>query len=169
MNQSPNQDLAALMANRRSVPAGEVIFLEGQPADCAYVILKGEVQVTVDDAKGNIVVINRMHGGELFVPQIPSMHMMDLARAIAPDAKIEFTGIRPGEKLHEEMISVDDARRTLEADGFYVVQPDMDWWVGSARAKGWDGAKPVPQDFRYTSDTNNRWLTIEELRAIVNA
>lgn len=66
MNESPNQDLAALMANRRSVPAGEVIFLEGQPADCAYVILKGEVQVTVDDAKGNIVVIARMHGGELF-------------------------------------------------------------------------------------------------------
>ncbi len=61
-----NQDLAALLSKRRSVPAGEVIFLEGQPADCAYVILKGEVQVTVDDAKGNIVVINRMHGGELF-------------------------------------------------------------------------------------------------------
>jgi UDP-N-acetylglucosamine 4,6-dehydratase len=113
-------------------------------------------------------MLERMHGGELFVPQIPSMHMMDLARAIAPDAKIEFTGIRPGEKLHEEMISVDDARRTLEADGFYVVQPDMDWWVGSPRAKGWESAKPLPADFRYTSDTNTKWLTIEELRAIVN-
>jgi hypothetical protein len=65
------------------------------------------------------------------------------------------------------MISIDDARRTLEADGFYVIQPEMDWWVGSSRAKGWDGAKPVPADFRYTSDTNTRWLTIEELRAIV--
>jgi len=114
-------------------------------------------------------MLERMHGGELFVPQIPSMHMMDLARAIAPDAKIEFTGIRPGEKLHEEMISVDDARRTLEADGFYVVQPDMDWWVGSPRAKGWDSAKPVPTDFRYTSDTNTKWLTIEELRAMIDA
>ena len=66
MNESHSQDLAKLMSNRRAVPAGEVIFLEGQPADCAYVILKGEVQVTVDDAKGNIVVINHMHGGELF-------------------------------------------------------------------------------------------------------
>ena len=66
MTESSNTDLAALMSNRRSVPPGEVIFLEGQPADCAYVILKGEVQVTVDDAKGNIVVIARMHGGELF-------------------------------------------------------------------------------------------------------
>jgi UDP-N-acetylglucosamine 4,6-dehydratase len=116
-----------------------------------------------------IAMLERMHGGELFVPQIPSMRVVDLAKAIAPEAKIEITGIRPGEKLHEEMISVDDARRTREADGFYVVQPDAEWWAGSARAKGWEDAKPVPEGFRYTSDTNTRWLSVEELRAMVDA
>src|SRR4051812_10440311 len=66
MNESHDAEIAKLMSNRRSVPAGEVIFLEGQPADCAYIVLQGEVQIAVADAKGNIVVINRMHAGELF-------------------------------------------------------------------------------------------------------
>jgi len=113
--------------------------------------------------------LERMHGGELFVPQIPSMRVVDLARAIAPDARIEITGIRPGEKLHEEMISVDDARRTLAADGFYVVQPDAEWWTQSGRPLGWDGAVPVPEGFRYTSDANTQWLSIDQLRAMVDA
>jgi UDP-N-acetylglucosamine 4,6-dehydratase/5-epimerase len=126
--------------------------------------------ITLDQgARFVIDMLERMHGGELFVPQIPSMRVVDLARAIAPDATIEMTGIRPGEKLHEEMISVDDARRTLAADGFYVVQPDADWWAQSGRLEGWDGAVPVPEGFRYTSDTNTQWLTIDQLRAMVDA
>ena len=116
-----------------------------------------------------IAMLERMHGGELFVPQIPSMRVVDLAKAIAPDAKIEISGIRPGEKLHEEMISVDDARRTLAADGFYVVQPDAEWWARSGRPKGWEGASPVPEGFRYTSDTNTEWLTLGQLRAMADA
>ena len=66
MSEFHDLDIAKLMSNRRTVPAGEIIFREGQPADCAYVILKGEVQITVDDAKGNIIVIDRVHAGELF-------------------------------------------------------------------------------------------------------
>lgn len=105
-----------------------------------------------------------MHGGELFVPKIPSMRVVDLAAAVAPDARVEFVGIRPGEKLHEEMISIDDARRTLDAGDFYVLEPDADWWDGSH----WPDASPAPEGFRYTSDTNDRWLTIDDLRAMAD-
>ena len=105
-----------------------------------------------------------MHGGELFVPKIPSMRVVDLATALAPDARVEFVGIRPGEKLHEEMISIDDARRTLDAGDFYVLEPDADWWDGSH----WKDALPAPEGFRYTSDTNDRWLTVDDLRAMAD-
>lgn len=126
--------------------------------------------ITLDQGVRFVIgMLERMHGGELFVPQIPSMRVVDLARAIAPNANIEITGIRPGEKLHEEMISVDDARRTLAADGFYIVQPDAEWWTQSGRPHGWDGAAPVPEGFRYTSDTNTEWLSIDQLRAMVDA
>jgi UDP-N-acetylglucosamine 4,6-dehydratase len=126
--------------------------------------------ITLDQgARFVIEMLEQMHGGELFVPQIPSMRVVDLARAIAPDAKIEMTGIRPGEKLHEEMISVDDARRTLAAKSFYVVQPDAEWWAESDRPKGWDGASAVLEGFRYTSDTNTQWLSIDQLRAMLDA
>jgi UDP-N-acetylglucosamine 4,6-dehydratase len=126
--------------------------------------------ITLDEGVRFVIdMLEKMHGGELFVPKIPSMRVVDLARAIAPEAKLEFIGIRPGEKLHEEMISVDDARRTLEADSFYVVQPDAEWWVKSGRPKGWDGATPAREGFRYTSDTNSQWLTIEQLRDMAGA
>jgi UDP-N-acetylglucosamine 4,6-dehydratase/5-epimerase len=105
-----------------------------------------------------------MHGGELFVPKIPSMRVTDLAQALAPSAKIEEVGIRPGEKLHEEMISLDDARRTLDAGTHYVVCPETDWWDGG----NWK-APPVPDGFRYSSDTNDSWLTVEQLRTLVSS
>jgi UDP-N-acetylglucosamine 4,6-dehydratase len=116
-----------------------------------------------------ITMLEKMHGGELFVPQIPSMHVVDLAKALAPNAKIRVTGIRPGEKLHEEMISIDDARRTIAGDGFYVVQPDAEWWARSGRAASWDQTRVMPEGFRYTSDTNTEWLTIDQLRAMADA
>ena len=81
-----------------------------------------------------IAMLGEMHGGELFVPKIPSMRVVDLARAIAPEARLEIVGIRPGEKVHEQMISVDDARRTVDAGAFYVIQPDVDWWDRNAWA-----------------------------------
>jgi len=95
----------------------------------------------------------RMRGGEVFVPKIPSMRVVDLARVIAPDAKLEFIGIRPGEKLHEELISVHDARRTVDFEDHYVIEPDMEWWV----AEDYAGER-VPPDFCYTSDRNSEWL-----------
>ncbi len=110
-----------------------------------------------------IAALGAMHGGELFVPKIPSMRIVDLAQAMAPEARLEVVGIRPGEKLHEQMISVDDARRTIDAGAFYVIQPDADWWDGSP----WAGSPPVPEGFSYTSDTNDVWLTVEQLQAMV--
>ena len=103
-----------------------------------------------------------MHGGEIFVPKIPSMRVVDLAKAIAPEARLEFVGIRPGEKLHEEMISVDDARRTLDIGDRYVIQPEFAWW-GRDHLNG----KPVPEGFAYTSDRNDTWLDVEGLRRLI--
>jgi UDP-N-acetylglucosamine 4,6-dehydratase len=106
-----------------------------------------------------------MHGGELFVPKIPSIRVADLARAVAPTARHEVVGIRPGEKLHEEMIARDDAYRTLDSGRFYVMQPDAEWWDRSV----WAEASAVPDGFRYASDTNPEWLTVDELRTMADA
>lgn len=105
----------------------------------------------------------QMHGGEIFVPKIPSMRIMDLARAMAPDCKIVYTGIRPGEKLHELLVSEDEARHTLEFDDFFVVEPIFSWW-GEDR---WPGGKQLPDGYSYGSDSNGRWLTPDELRGMV--
>src|SRR5690606_3675781 len=107
--------------------------------------------------------LQSMHGGELFVPKIPSMRVVDLARAIAPDARLDVVGIRPGEKLHEEMISVDDARRTVDMGDHYVVQPEL-----PGLAKGTLTGRPVPDDFRFASDTHHWWLTVAGLRRPLN-
>ena len=106
--------------------------------------------------------VDMMRGGELFVPKIPSMRVTDLARAIAPEARLEIVGIRPGEKLHEEMISVDDARRTIELSDRYIVQPEFGWW-GSDHLHG----QPVPEGFAYTSDSNEAWLDVDALRTML--
>ncbi|WP_310376834.1 UDP-N-acetylglucosamine 4,6-dehydratase (inverting) [Catenuloplanes atrovinosus] len=104
-----------------------------------------------------------MHGGELFVPRIPSMRILDLANAVAPDVSTYEIGIRPGEKLHEEMIALDDAPRTLRLPDRYVVQPTIASWGYTPPA----GGEPVADDFVYRSDTNDLWLSIDELRDMI--
>jgi UDP-N-acetylglucosamine 4,6-dehydratase len=108
--------------------------------------------------------LDHMCGGELFVPKIPSMNIMDLARAIAPECETRVVGIRPGEKLHELMIPRDEARKTLEFDDFYVMQPDFKFWT---RRCSWDGGRKVPEDFEYSSETNPWKLSLEEMRAMI--
>lgn len=108
--------------------------------------------------------IEQMHGGEVFVPKIPSMYIVDLAKAIAPDAELNVIGIRPGEKLHEMLIHEDEARSTIELENMYVVQPTSDIWFG----REWENqGKPLPQGFRYASDTNDQWLTLNQIHKIV--
>lgn len=106
--------------------------------------------------------IEKMHGGEIFVPKIPSMRMVDLAETIAPGCVIETIGIRPGEKLHEVLVSEDEARNTLEVGDRYIIQPAHSWW----KRENWSDATPLPEGFRYASDTNDRWLSGRELREL---
>ena len=107
--------------------------------------------------------IEQMHGGEVFVPKIPSMNIVDLAKAVAPECEIEHIGIRPGEKLHETLVSEDEARHTVELDDMYIIQPVRSWW----RVENWAGVRPLPDGFRHTSDTNTCWLSVEELRSLM--
>jgi UDP-N-acetylglucosamine 4,6-dehydratase len=105
-----------------------------------------------------------MQGGELYVPRIPSMKIMDLARAIKNDFSYEEVGIRPGEKLHEEMISPDDSRRTIELSNRYCVSPIYADW-GFNPPKG----KKVEDGFSYRSDSNDLWLNIEKLQELISS
>lgn len=108
--------------------------------------------------------IEQMQGGEVFVPKIPSMRVVDVAKAVAPEAKVELIGIRPGEKMHEVLVSEDEARHTVELEDMYVVEPPGALWFGHEwRNKG----KPLPEGFKYTSDRNQLSLTADELRQLV--
>jgi UDP-N-acetylglucosamine 4,6-dehydratase len=108
--------------------------------------------------------IEQMQGGEVFVPKIPSMRMVDLAKAMAPEAEIEIIGIRPGEKLHESLISEDEARTTVELPDMFVVQPPSALWFGHTWEKL---GKPLPDGFRYASNTNTDWLDVEQINALI--
>ena len=108
--------------------------------------------------------IEQMEGGEVFVPKIPSTKVIDLARAIAPEAEIEIIGIRPGEKLHEDLLSVDEARHAVELDEMFVVQPVQASWFGYS----WqDKGKTLPEGFSYTSDNNTEWLDDEGIKKYI--
>ena len=111
-----------------------------------------------------ISCIEQMHGGEIFVPKIPSMRLVDLAETIAPSCEIETIGIRPGEKLHEVLVSEDEARNALEIEDRFIIQPAHSWW----RRENWSNARPLPEGFRYASDSNDRWLTNRELQELVS-
>jgi UDP-N-acetylglucosamine 4,6-dehydratase len=107
-----------------------------------------------------------MVGGEIYVKKIPSMGICDIAQAAAPDTEYEFVGIRPGEKLHEQMIGVEDAPHTYEYAEHYKILPAIhNWDVDPARIK--DGRK-VTSDFTYSSDNNPEWMKVDELRAWIS-
>lgn len=101
--------------------------------------------------------LERMQGGETFVPKIPSMRMVDLAKAMSPASAIEVVGIRPGEKLHEIMVPADESRNTLEYPDHYVIQPALSWWDMNAYVDK-RGGKKVDPDFEYSSNRNTEWL-----------
>ncbi len=103
-------------------------------------------------------------GGEIFVPKIPSMKMTDVAKSIAPNCDIKITGIRPGEKLHESMISVDDAANTREYDDHYRIFPTIHKWSADQKI---EGGKRVAENFEYTSDKNISWMSPEQLRTLL--
>ena len=108
--------------------------------------------------------IEQMEGGEVFVPKIPSTKVTDLAKAIAPNAKLEIIGIRPGEKLHEMLISEDEARHTIELEKMFVVQPAEATWFGYS----WqDRGKILAEGFSYSSDNNSEWLDVVGIKKYI--
>jgi len=106
-----------------------------------------------------------MCGGEIFVPKIPSVQITDVAKAIAPDCEILTTGIRPGEKLHEVMISTDDSRHTVELSDHYVILPEYHWWDASTYQN--KEAQKCADGFCYSSDENNQWLDVEGIQNLI--
>lgn len=108
-----------------------------------------------------------MLGGEIYVKKIPSMTILDIAKAVAPEAKHQIIGIRPGEKLHEQMIGVEDAPYTYEYKDHYKILPAIHHWH-SDNSRINKGSK-VPEGFTYTSDTNTAWMSVEELRNWIHA
>jgi len=107
--------------------------------------------------------LEQMHGGEVFVPKIPSMNIMDLARAVAPNCTVETIGIRPGEKLHEVLISEDEVQQTLELDDMFIIKPAHPWW----KNENWVKARPTCEGFRYASNSNPQLLTVDELEKMI--
>lgn len=110
-----------------------------------------------------IKCVEIMRGGEVFVPKIPSMQLLELAEVVAPSCEVEVVGIRPGEKLHEVLISRDESRYTLEFDDMYLIQPVHPWW----QIQEYPGARPMEDGAKFSSDTNSWWLSREELGRII--
>lgn len=111
-----------------------------------------------------IKCLEMMRGGEIFVPKIPSMRIMDIVNCITPNCEIENIGIRPGEKLHECLLTEDEARHSLEFDTYYLIQPEHPWWWN----KGWENGRLLPEGFRYSSNTNDTWLSNEQLKVFLS-
>jgi UDP-N-acetylglucosamine 4,6-dehydratase len=121
--------------------------------------------ITLDQAVAFVIrSLERMRGGEIFVPKIPSMRVVDLAEAIAPGVPIGVTGIRPGEKLHEALLATEEARHTIDGGDCYVVEPEHPLWVERGPGEG----VPVSDGFTYTSDENPDWLTMVDLRRLLD-
>jgi UDP-N-acetylglucosamine 4,6-dehydratase len=112
-----------------------------------------------------LYALDNMAGGEVFIPKIPSMRVVDLAEAMAPGIPIRVTGIRPGEKLHELLLTSDESRHSIDAGDVYVVLPEHPWWENPKR---WVDGKPLDDGFVYASDSNAEWLDVDALRALVS-
>lgn len=123
--------------------------------------------ITLEQAvRFTLKCIELMCGGEIFVPKIPSMRIVDLAKAVAPDCRCKIIGIRPGEKLHETLVSEDDARTTVQYDGYFMIQPYHCMWSDLGYS-GPRGGETCPDGFRYSSDKNDCWLSGQELREML--
>jgi UDP-N-acetylglucosamine 4,6-dehydratase len=122
--------------------------------------------ITLDQATDFVLnSLGIMQGGEIFVPKIPSMKIVELAKAMDPDSTFTVTGIRPGEKLHEFLITAEEGRRAVELDDRYFIEPEYPWWRSSDEHKH----HHVPAGFSYSSDTNTQWLSREDMQKLLEA
>ena len=108
--------------------------------------------------------IETMRGGEIFVPKLPSMRITDLAKIVAPDCEVEIIGIRPGEKLHEVLLTEDEARHSKDMGDYFIIEPELRFWQ---KNNGHEG-KSLPEGFRYSSESNSTWLDADELMSMVD-
>jgi UDP-N-acetylglucosamine 4,6-dehydratase len=123
--------------------------------------------ITIDQGVEFVLAcLDRMLGGEIFVPKIPSMKLTDLARVIGPNCEMQIIGKRPGEKTHELMVGEDDAHNTLEYDDYYAILPAVRSWDKNHYLEK-NGGRPCPEGFRYSSETNTRWLSVSELQQMI--
>jgi UDP-N-acetylglucosamine 4,6-dehydratase len=145
---------------RKLAEAGESLPITDLRCTRFFITLPQAVQMVVD-------TFDQMQGGELLVPRIPSMKVTDLAQAIAPGAAMHDVGLRPGEKLHEEMISPEEGRRALVVSGgkYFVIQPDLATWGYQAPPDG----QPVDEGFFFRSDSNDQWYSRERIREIIES
>ena len=121
--------------------------------------------INLDEAVDLVIkVIEEANGGELYVQKCPSFKVTDLAKAMNPDCKIEDVGIRPGEKLHEVMITEEDSRTTYEYDDYFIIYPDLDWWE---KINIHPNGKKVKDRYKYSSDINEDWLSIEDIKKLL--
>lgn len=111
--------------------------------------------------------LQRMRGGEIFVPKLPSYRILDMAKAIAPEAQTKVVGIRPGEKVHEVLVPADEAWHTLEFADHFVIQPTQAWWSHGEYFAA-EGGRPCPAGFSYSSGNNSHWLSVEDIRSLVD-
>ncbi len=107
--------------------------------------------------------IELMEGGEIFIPRIPSMGIMDLVKAVANDCEVQVIGVRPGEKVHEVLISPQESHHTVELEDMFVILPEYSSW----EMKKWNSYKHLSKGFSYTSQTNDKWLKVEELKKMI--
>jgi UDP-N-acetylglucosamine 4,6-dehydratase len=122
--------------------------------------------ITLDQAAWFVLnALRAMHGGEIFVPKIPSMRIVDLARLIGPDCRQEIIGIRPGEKLHEMMVEPETGHNTLDCGTHYIIQPVLSFWNPSVN--GYDSMRSCPAGFSYTSGANDRWVGPDEMKQMI--
>jgi UDP-N-acetylglucosamine 4,6-dehydratase (inverting) len=125
--------------------------------------------ITLEDGVALVMkAFELMWGGEIYVPKLPSYRITDVAKAIAPGARLDMVGIRPGEKLHEEMITTTDAINTLEFDDYFVMLPSIRFWDVDKFAEHYSGKK-CPDGFAYDSGNNDDWLSVEQIRELIKA
>ena len=111
-----------------------------------------------------LYALEHMEGGEVFIPKIPSMRVVDLAEAMAPGLPTKVIGIRPGEKLHEQMLTASESRHTIDVGDVYIVQPELAWWTDKAPQQR---GQRLPDGFEYSSHTNDWWINADELRSLL--
>jgi len=149
------------------VPLFQRMISEG--ADCLPITHKDMTRFWITLQQGVNLVLScfeSMRGEEIFVPKVPSMKVVDLAHALAPHLPHKFIGIRPGEKLHEVLVTSDDARNTLELKDYYVIEPSFAYWSRDAEQDG--AARAVREGFSYASDSNTEWLDAEGLKNLLS-